>query len=40
MKASCLIVSSSSFLRVVIGDIGHFSAYEYNTKETRACPIV
>ena len=40
MKASCLIVSSSSFLRVIIGDIGHFSPHENNTKETRMCPVV
>ena len=27
-------------LRVTIPDIGHFSPHEYNTKETRTCPIV
>ena len=40
MKASCLIVSSLSFLCVIIGDVGHLSPQEYNTKETRMCPIV
>ena len=33
MKVSYLIVSSSSFPRLAIGD-------EYNTKETRRCPTV
>ena len=28
MKASCLILSSSSFLRVIIGDIGRFSPHK------------
>ena len=40
MKASCLIVLSSSFLRVIISAIGHVLPHESNTKETRRCPIV
>ena len=40
VKASYLIVSSSSFLRVIIDDIRHISPHEYNTKKTRTCPIV
>ena len=38
MRSSCLIVSSSSFLRVIIGDIGHFSPHDYNTKENKNVP--
>ena len=39
-SASCQLVSSSSFHRVIISATGHFSPYEDNTKGTRSCPIV
>ena len=35
MKASCLIVSSLSILRVIIVVFGHFSPHKYNKKEPQ-----
>ena len=39
VRASCQIVSSLSFLRVIIGAIGHLPSHKDNTKEMRNCPV-